>query len=394
MIVHTVLDYFILFYLPLLRLCHYHILPHTALHRQQTRACRRRFQGITPLANPDLWATIRALPKIELHRHFEGSVRLATLADVARKYRLAVPDYDAETLRPFVQVMPNDPRTSDVFLSKFHVLRQFFCSLEVIERISYEIIEDAAADNIRYMELRFTPRALCSVMECSMHSVMPIVCATVEQAARDYGIHVRLIVSMNRHEPAELGEEALRAALDNQTNGVVGLDLAGDEANYSATPFRPIFQQAHAAGLGTTVHAGEWSGAHSVWDAVGNLGADRVGHGTRIFEDAAMVQVIAQRGVTFEVCPTSNVSSGVIQNFQQHPLLDLNRSNVPTTLNTDDPGILNITLSDEIYHAMTAMHMTLDDIKQHMLRAARAAFLPDDERARLTHEFENLFTTV
>lgn len=346
------------------------------------------------MGDAQLRANIQAMPKIELHRHYEGSVRLSTLVDVARQYRLAVPNYDADTLRPFVQVMPNDPRTSDVFLSKFHVLRQFFCSLDVIERVAFEIVEDAAIDNVHYMELRFTPRALCSVMECSMETVVPVVCAAVDQAAAQFGITVRLIISINRHEPIELGEQALQAALAYQDQGIVGLDLAGDEANYPASPFRDVFKRARDAGLGTTIHAGEWDGAHSIWDAVGNLNADRIGHGTRLFEDAGMVQVIADRGVTFEVCPTSNLYSGSVGDFAAHPLIALNENSIPTTLNTDDPGICDITLSDEIYRVMTEMHLTLDDIKQHMLRAVQAAFLPDDERARLLTHYESLLAAV
>lgn len=344
--------------------------------------------GLSILIDAQLLAMIKALPKIELHRHLEGSVRLSTLSDIAREYNLAVPNYEPETIRPFVQITPNDPLTVEAFLSKFYVLRQFYCSTDIIRRIVRESVEDAALDNVRYMELRFTPLALGLATDTPISEVVPLVCETAHQAAKDFDVQVGLIVSMNRHEPLELGEEALAAALINRDKGVVGVDLAGDESRFAASPFYDLFQQARDAELGITVHAGEWAGADSVWDAVGNLGATRVGHGVRLLEDPAMVEVIRQRGTVLEVCPTSNYFSGVVESLAAHPLIALNESGVLTTINTDDPTICDVTLSDEIAISMHHMHLSLDAVKQSTLCAARAAFLPPVERDALVQRFE------
>lgn len=339
--------------------------------------------------------TICSMPKIELHRHLEGSVRLATLVDIARQHQLKIIDPLTEaTLRPLVQVVPDEPHTSQQFLSKFGVLRQFYLTSDVVARITREIVEDAAKDNVRYMELRFTPRALCHVTNSPLNDVVKLVCDTANETAKKHKIQVRFIVSMNRHEGAELGEHVLRAALNHRSRGVVGLDLAGDEANYSSLPYRDLFMRAKAAGLGITIHAGEWAGASSVWDAVGNLNADRVGHGIRVIHDMAMVHMLAERGVTLEVCPSSNLYSGIVSSLSAHPLKRLIEVGLRITVNTDDPSVCDVTLSDEISRTMSHMRLSLEQIKTMMIQAAEATFLPDEERAQLVAQFEEYMAAV
>jgi len=347
----------------------------------------RLSEGATLSGNP-LSEAVRALPKIELHRHLEGSVRLETLVDIAQQHGIEMPEYEPETLRPFVQMIPDEPRTWQNFLAKFKVLRQFFLSPGIITRITREVIADAASDNIKYMELRFTPQALCQVSRCMPEDVVALVCETTAAAATEHGIDVRLIVSINRNESLEIGERALYAALDNRHHGVVGFDLAGNESGYPAIPFRDLFKQAQVGGLGLTLHAGEWEGAQSVWDAVGNLGAERIGHGIRVLEDPGVVRVLMERGVVLEVCPTSNVDSGVVTSFSAHPIPLLIEHGLKITLNTDDPSVSGITLSDEIDRTMVHLAFTMDDVKQHTLIAAHAAFLPNKERAALVAKFE------
>lgn len=338
--------------------------------------------------------TIQALPKIELHRHLEGSVRLATLLDIAQQHGIEMPEYEIEMLRPFVQMMPDEPRTSRQFLNKFQMLRQFYRSHEVVARITREVVEDAAADNIQYMELRFTPRALCNVTQSPLAEMVGLVCETAVKTGDALGIQVRLIVSMNRHESVAIGETVTRAALDHRSQGVVGLDLAGDEVNYPALPFRTLFREARQEGLGITIHAGEWAGAESVWDAVGNIGADRIGHGIKVLEDRAMVQMLVDHAITLEVCPSSNYLSGIVDSLASHPLRYLTAAGLHTTLNTDDPSVCNVTLSEEIMLAMSCMSLTMSDIEAYTRRAAHAVFLPGPEKAALVQRFTAQWATA
>lgn len=327
------------------------------------------------------------MPKIDLHRHLEGSLRLETLLAIALEYDITLPSFDPEGLRPFVQMIPGEPRTSAQFLGKFRVLRQFYRSEQIIKRVTYEVISDAAADNVKYMELRFTPQALNNLMQCNYSDVVGWVCEAVEDASRHLDIQVSLILSMNRHEPVEVGEQVLDSAIRHADRGIVGIDLAGQEAGHSGLPFRKLFARAKDAGFGVTIHAGEWAGAENVREAVEALGADRVGHGIRLVEDPALMALLQARGTVLEVCPTSNVQSGAVANFEQHPLHELFRQGVKTTINTDDPLICNVTMSDEISQVLRTMPITLNDVKQQILTAANAAFLPPPQRETLVAQY-------
>jgi adenosine deaminase len=331
---------------------------------------------------------IRGMPKIDLHRHLEGSLRLETLLSIAVEYGITLPTFDIEGLRPFVQIVPGEPHSWQQFLGKFQILRQFYRSETIIKRVTHEVIADAAADNVKYMELRFTPQALNNLMRCNYDQVVEWVCEAAEEACGLHDIRVALILSMNRQESVEIGVQVLQAAIYYKDRGVVGLDLAGQEAGHSGLPFRELFENAKVEGLGVTIHAGEWAGAESVREAVEMLGADRVGHGIRAVEDPTLIDLLQRHGTVMEVCPTSNVLSGAVEDFDVHPLIALYQQGIKTTINTDDPLICNVTMSDELDQVMQTMPLTMDDVKQNILTAAQAAFLPIDQRAALVAQYQ------
>jgi adenosine deaminase len=332
-------------------------------------------------------ADFGSLPKVELHRHLEGSLRLSTLVDLARSHRIDLSDlglsegFTAEELRPHVQITADSPATVEHFMGKFKVLRRFFCAQEVIERVVWEAVEDAALDNIRYLELRFTPRALSALMECSFDSVMRWVCQTVANARQQFAIQVRLLVSMNRHEPLAHSEKAVWAACNFREQGVVGIDLAGREVLGDYPPFVGLFREARQAGLGVTIHAGEWAEAVNVRDAILYLGATRIGHGTRVVEDDRVVQLARERRVVFEVCPSSELQTGAVK-ASAHPLRAMHELGLRLTINTDDPGISNITLGGELALA-SSLGLDDDAIRASLLTGVQSAFLTDTEREAL-----------
>ncbi len=334
-------------------------------------------------ADPSTRAALAKLPKIDLHRHLEGSLRLSSLFEIAQTYDLDLPAGRLDDLRPYVQIGADD-HTFRNFLDKFNVLRRFYQSPEIIRRLTYEAVEDAARDNVRYLELRFTPPALAKSRNYPLDEVTEWVIAAVDQACHDHpGILAQLIVSLNRHEPVELAEQVTQIAIDRQQRGIVGLDLAGDEVNYSAEPFRGVFRAARQAGLGVVAHAGEWTGPDTVRDAIENLGVQRVGHGVRVVEDLAVAALARERNVVFEVCVTSNWQSGVIQRLAEHPLRRMMALGLVTTLNTDDPQVSAITLTDEYTAAAKQLGLSLAEVKQLVLNAAQHALLPPAARAAL-----------
>lgn len=351
------------------------------------------FEIVTTKGNAltqDSWLTreaLLAMPKIELHRHLEGSLRLDTLLEIAREHDLDLPQADAEALRPYVQVT-DDPPDHNVFLSKFEVLRHFYRSPEAIHRLVYEVVADAADDNIQYMELRFSPQALARVRGFALADVTDWVIAATQQASRDHHIEVGLIITLVRHDPLEQARQVAEVAFARADKGIVGFDLAGDEAKYNARPFQPLFKEAKEVGLGVTVHAGEWASAAGVGQAIEDLYADRIGHGIRAIEDSRVLKLVRDRNVALEVCLTSNLQTGVVHKMEHHPLLDLYDLGLQVTLNTDDPTVSNLTLTDEYEVATNILGVRYHHLRQFVLNAAAAAFLPEDGRNRLITHFE------
>ena len=330
---------------------------------------------------------LRRLPKVDLHRHLEGSLRLATMAELVRSEGLELPA-DEASLRSRVQVMPGEERTALGFLSKFEPLRQFYRSPETIARLTREAIEDAAADGVRYLEIRFTPAALARARHYPLAEVMDWVCEAATQEAGLRGLKVGLIASINRHEPLEVAEEVARRSAERRLRGIVGLDLAGNEIKFQADPFSPIFATAKQEGLGITVHAGEWSGPEAVRHALEVMGADRVGHGVRVLEDAKVTALARERRTVFEVCLSSNLHSGVVRRADEHPLPSMIEAGLQVTLNTDDPGVSDTCLTDEYALAIDSLGLSLESLKGLILAGAQGAFLPPKEKASLEADLQ------
>jgi adenosine deaminase len=324
----------------------------------------------------------RALPKVDLHRHLEGSLRLSTMVDIAHAHGISTPPGLLD-LSGLVQIQEHDPLTFSNFLEKFRALRLFYRSPEVIHRITWEAVEDAARDGISYLELRFTPVALSRAEGFPLNDVIDWVLEAGRAAAEAYRIGVGLIASINRHESLELAEQVCWLAAERIGAGMVGLDLAGNEAEFPAAPFAGLFREARQAGLHTTIHAGEWGGAGNVREAIQVLGAERIGHGVRVLEDAATTALAAERGTIFEVCITSNYQSGVIPAVDRHPLAAMLKAGLMATINTDDPSVSRITLSREFAVACDDLGIPLDLLKLCILRAGQSAFQPEAERLQL-----------
>jgi len=328
-----------------------------------------------------------ALPKVELHRHLEGSLRLRTMQEIARAQGIVVPT-NTGSLSNLVQVQKSDPSTYQNFLAKFSTLRLFYRSPEVIHRVTREAVEDAAKDNVRYLELRFTPVAMSRAERFPLGDVMDWVCESALKSASEFGLRVGLIVSVNRHESLELAEQVAWLAVARLSRGLVGLDLAGNEAEFPARPFAGIFREAQESGLKLTMHAGEWGGAANVREALEIFNADRIGHGVRVLEDASIVALARERGTPFEVCVTSNYQTGVIPASTEHPLMKMLDEGINVTLCADDPSISQITLTDEYHRVCEDMDLSQPKLKERILAAAVAAFLSDQERQKLVDELK------
>jgi adenosine deaminase len=336
--------------------------------------------------------TVYDLPKIDLHRHLEGSIRLTTLSELVRSEGIDLPS-DEASLRRIVQVGQDDPKTSENFLSKFKHLREFYRSPEIIQRIVRETVIDAADDRVVYLELHFTPFALAQLRDFPLQEVVDWVIESALETADQVGMGIGLIPSFNRHESVQIAEQVVEIAMDRVGKGIVGLGLSGNEVDFSAKPFVELFHSAQRAGLKITVHAGEWTGAGTVLHAIDQIGSDRIGHGIRILEDPKVIALARERRTVFEVCLSSNLQSGVVDRMENHPLPAMIQAGLQVTLNTDDPGVSNIRLSDEFKIAMDSLGLTSTTLTALTMVAAQAAFLEPASKKKLERSLqERLFS--
>jgi len=331
-------------------------------------------------------------PLVELHRHLDGNVRLETVLDLGRSRGVDLPADDLESLRPYVQIMDREPDLV-AFLQKFAVLRQVMTDYDAVRRIARENVEDAAAERIDYLELRFSPWFMAEAHGLDPKGVVEAVCDGVEEAlstdaerarvAAGLPPRARLIGIISRNFGTDIGWIELEAALAGKDRGVVALDLAGDEANYPGTLFVDHFEQARDAGLRTIAHAGEADGADSVRQAVLGLKAERIGHGIRAIEDPAAMDLLAEREIPLEICPTSNVHTSTVPTLSDHPLRALLDHGIRATINTDDPSISGIDLAHEYRIAHEQMGLSEQDLQACQETALDTAFLTPTERQAL-----------
>ncbi len=326
---------------------------------------------------------VRALPKAELHCHLDGSIRPATLLELGREYGQPLP---ASTPDGLARVMAaRDVRDLDDYLRRFDITLSVMQTADALRRIAYELLEDASSDGVRYIEIRFCP-ALNVRGSLSLVDVMDAVLRGIALAERDHGVLGRVIVCALRSMPPALSRELAELAAEYRGRGVVGFDLAGGEHGNPAAAHAAAFDLARRAGLAVTVHAGEAFGPKSIRQAVFDLCADRIGHGTRLYEDADLASYVIDRRITLEICLTSNVQTHVIPAYEVHPLRSYFDHGMSVTLNTDNRLISGTTLTDEYLHAARALDFTLHELGEIALESFAAAFLPWETRRTLMEE--------
>jgi len=320
-------------------------------------------------------------PLIDLHRHLDGSVRLETILDLSRQHHLPLPAWDIEGLRPHVQVTEPAPGVM-AFISKFEWMVGVLVDNEACFRIAYENVEDASREGIDYIELRFSPLFMAEPHNLPLDGVVEAVVAGAQQGESDFGVKVNLIGIISRTYGVDNGWRELQALL-TQKDHLVGLDLAGDEINYPASWFTGHFIKGREAGWEVTVHAGESAGAESIWQAINDLGASRIGHAVRAVDDPALVDFMLENHIAIETNLTSNLQTMTVPDLIQHPARHFLELGLLVTLNTDDPGISRIDLPYEYNIAAPAAGLTREQILQVQRNALEAAFLSEKEKADL-----------
>ena len=326
---------------------------------------------------------LRQLPKAELHCHLDGSVRPSTLLELGREARVQMPKHTPEELAEFMRV--DDALTLEDYLRRFDVTVSVMQTEEALERIAYELAEDAAEDGVRYIEVRNAP-ILNVVHGLTVVQAIEAPLRGLRRAEKDFGIIGRFIVCALRHFTPEDSLEMAKLAVEFKNEGVVAFDLAGGEKGNPAARHVAAFRYAREHDLAVTVHAGEGDGAASVREAVHVCGANRIGHGTRLIEDAELTQYVNDRRIALEVCLTSNVQTRVADSYEAHPLREYFDRGLNVTLNTDNRLMSGTTLTDEYVHAAEHLGFTVDELAGIALNGFESAFLPWEERVMLIEE--------
>jgi adenosine deaminase len=268
------------------------------------------------------------------------------------------------------------------FITKFKWMVGILVDYDACWRIAYENVEDAQREGIDYIELRFSPWFMAEPYGLDPHGVVEAVVAGIEQAVRDTHLPANLIGILSRTYGPQTANRELDALL-HYHNHLTGLDLAGDEANFPGSLFTGHIKRARDAGLQITVHAGESAGPHSVWQALRELGARRIGHAVRALEDPALIDYLREQHIGIEANLTSNVQTSTVPDYPSHPLRRFLEQGLLATINTDDPGISNITLRHEYEVAAPAAGLSENQIRQAQLNALEVAFLSTDKKQAL-----------
>ncbi|MFL5554068.1 MAG: adenosine deaminase [Gemmatimonadaceae bacterium] len=326
---------------------------------------------------------LRQLPKAELHCHLDGSVRPETLLDLAREHRVQMPKQTPEELAAFMRV--DDAQSLEDYLRRFDVTISVLQSEEALERVAYELAEDATEDGVRYIEVRNAP-ILNVVQGLTLVQAIEAPLRGLRRAENDFGIIARFILCGLRQFPPADSLEMAKLAVEFKNEGVVAFDLAGGEKGNPAADHAEAFRYAREHNLAVTVHAGEGDGSDSVRQAVHICGADRIGHGTRLIEDPELTQYVNDRRIALEVCLTSNVQTRVADSYASHPLREYFDRGLNVTLNTDNRLMSATTLTDEYVFAAEHLGFTVEELAAVALNGFESAFLPWEERVMLIEE--------
>jgi adenosine deaminase len=324
---------------------------------------------------------LQKLPKIDLHLHLDGAIRVPTIAELGEELGVKLPTYDAKKLAKFVQV-DRDCRNLTDFLKRFEVFYPILPYAITQERIAYEVCEDCARDNAIYFETRFAP-ALASNEKFTMEDAVVAVLEGSRRGQGDFGVRCGLILCCYRSITPQQNIDTVKLAHKYRDKGVIGIDLAGDELHYPATPHAEAFALARKLEMPITIHAGEGGNAENIREAVFDLGAARIGHGVALQHDVELLKKVRDRGTVFEMCLTSNLQTCSVPSIQQHPFKRFLDENVRVTLNTDDPVISDITLTDEFELAAREYKLTPAQIRELLVNAANAAFAETSVRRGL-----------
>jgi adenosine deaminase len=325
------------------------------------------------------------LPKTEIHCHLEGAIRTRTIIDIASEHGLSLPAYDVAALDPHVKVY-DQLKDLQAVLDAFAIFQNSIASPAAVERIMFELCEDAAKQNVKLFEVRFSPDWAFSGHQLDWDAALDGILRAQLRAESQFDMVIGLIAITSRSLGVASCEKTVDWAIRHR-NVIQGIDLADAEWQHPIYEFvGPVFR-AKDAGLKVTVHTGEDTPASFVVDTIRAVSPDRIGHGIHIIEDMSAVELVKERGITLEVNPWSNYLTNSVRRIEEHPLKRLFDLGVKVTINSDDPEVLETNLNNEYRIAHEILGMSLDEIAECNHNAVRASFLPDEQKNAVLEKY-------
>lgn len=316
---------------------------------------------------------IEVFPKVELHRHIEGSFCLKTIFKIAQKNNVEGVSDNFDEFVKNAQFPKNHKPDFKLFLSKFR--NDWYRSFEDVYDVIYNSVLGFKKENLFFIELRFSPEHFALFNNFDRIETTKIILEAAKKAAKEIGTIIKFLITFNRNKQTQQEMSALYKKIVHEGfNDIIGMDLAGDEILNPPHEFVDFFDEIHADGVGITIHAGEVTNPEQIWLAINDLHAQRIGHGTKCVEDEKLVEELVKRNILLEQCPVSNSLTGAWEDVKTHPFKDLNKQNVLVTLNSDDPTVQNTTLGDDFIAAIKYFDIDYKALVDLNIRSLQGSF--------------------
>jgi len=324
--------------------------------------------------------TIRALPKVELHIHMLGSVRPASLLSAIDDGGIETPYETVEDIERLFQY-----RDFSHFISVYSQVVDYVKKENQFERIAFEMLEDCVKCNVRYVEASFSAfDHIERGMEFS--AMIDAINRGIRRAKRQFGVESNIRIDLVRNAGPDAGMRVLDL-IEEKPDNIVSIDIGGSEDKIPPKPFAPVYERAKGMGLHLVAHAGEAAGPRYIWDAVNHLNVERIGHGVTAIEDPELMNYLKSRRIAIEMCPVSNVRTGVVSDVASHPIREFYDFGLLVTVNSDDPVFFHTDLNNEFVQLHRHLDFSLEELFQISINGVEASFLPEKRKAQLRESF-------
>lgn len=328
----------------------------------------------------DVEELIKSLPKVEQHVHLVGSIQPETLLWLAEDSGVNVPYNSVDDVQRFFQF-----QSFSHFITVYSGVIDCITTEDQFNRITYELLQNEAQCNVKYVEASFSaPDHVRKGLDYDR--MLDAINKGVKQAHLDFGIKCNLRVDLVRNYGPKVGMDVLDW-IEGKSDNITSIDIGGSEERFPPKPFAQVYKRAREIGLHLVAHAGEVEGPHSIWDAVKYLGVEHIGHGVYAIKDSKLMKYLREHNITIEMCPTSNLKTGVINKWELHPIRTFYEKNLSVTVNSDDPSMFNTDMNNEYLYLYRRLNFKIPELFKLSLNAVDSSFLPEREKTRMHKSF-------